>query len=368
VTGEQLFQTLRLSPPDDPSRLAKTWENGTTDGIRTFVAFEDGALWLYRRCRDLGVDLASPRLKTLGEWLTSEARRATAGNLLVDDTAHQVVAILHDVGAPHVLLKGIARRRWRERMPYVAARSTADVDILVPCDNAWTAWHALRDHGYRHTGPPGARTVHHLPPLKAQAGVPVEIHTSTSRMVWPDDAWARMDTTAVEAGDGFRIPAPTELLWHAVAHGCDHRAASFRLRFWISVSAIVASGAPLDWDCILARLQSPEVTSPRRAAGWLQAALMLAGAEPPSGLTAIGPPYPLRRHLAWRLRLARRGALETRWGIRLREEATRMEAGLPPIPIARDATLPLAARRRMASHLARWRYRLWRGTARGPEG
>ncbi len=168
----------------------------------------------------------------------------------------KVARIAAREGVPSVLLKGSARRAAAALYPYADARDTLDIDLLVPEACARPLWECLRSAGYEVMVelPPGH---FHLDPLSRPGGVAVEIHTSTSLRIPPEEAWRRAasDGDVVEHdGLGLKVPSATELLWHGVAHGVHQGAAGFRLRFLLDAAAVCASGRAVDWDLIGERL------------------------------------------------------------------------------------------------------------------
>ena len=293
--GELLVETLALSRAErtggDPTQLAANWATIAPRGLERLVTFEGCALWLWRRLRELGAAAAPPA--AFRDWLAREARGRAARNLLVDAQTDAVVGRLGAAGLPHVLLKGAARRFSSDLFPYAGARATHDVDVLVPAARAREAWELLRRAGYEPTARDGDthREHFHLPPLWDAQRVAVELHTSTSRAVPPDEAWRRATTgarTVERSGVRADVPAPTELLWHGLTHALRHRADAFRLRFLLDGAAILATPVPFDWGDIESRLGSGEVARPRTALVWLAAAAALAGRRQPSPLAAPG--------------------------------------------------------------------------------
>jgi len=320
--GELLVETLTLGTGGagtDPARLAADWATVSPRGLDRLVTFEGCALWLWRRLRELGAATAPPA--AFADWLVCEARGRAARNLLVDAQADSVVRRLDAAGVPHVLLKGVARRCSSDLFPYADARATHDVDVLVPAARAREAWDLLCRAGYERAARNGdGHWKHfHLPPLWDAQRVAVELHTSTSEAVAPEEAWRRATAggRAVErAGIRVGVPAPTELLWHGLTHALRHRADAFRLRFLLDGAAILATPAAVDWDEIERRLGTAEIARRPRAVAWLETVAALAGRVLPSPLAGSGgTPLPdLAAALQGRLKVLRAVAVHGRLG------------------------------------------------------
>jgi hypothetical protein len=258
----------------------------------------------------------------LADFLARRGRLASALNVRVDAQRDALVEFLNRSDTPHVLLKGCAYRLLGERYPYIDARPTADVDVLLPGDLAQTTWDRLKRAGFDvATAKPDAYEDHyHLAPLAGERRVIVELHTSTATAIAPNEAWRRMDAsghvTACRRGR-TKVPSTTELFWHAVSHAHSHpRQPAFRLRFLQDAATIWASGEDVDWRVVAARLDSHELWSPVLARRWLGTAGWLAGQSPIAERLAGGtPPFELHRALRWRLRVLRGVGTERRqWG------------------------------------------------------
>jgi hypothetical protein len=294
--------------------------------------------------------------------LAGEARRVTAANLSVDAHAEDLVGWLERDRIPNVLLKGVARRAALSLYPMADARATLDIDVLVPQEVAADVWQRLRARGYHDPVQPPPDH-YHLPSLVNAAGVPVEVHTSTSGSVTAEEAWRRAVSGAEvfeRGGLPYRIPSATELLWHAVTHGMQQGPRAFRLRFLLDGAVIVAGRRPIDWTEIIRRLHTAEIPDRSVAVRWLGAATALGGTDLPPGLSEIEPPFALERALAWRLAVFRSGGLGDRLRERLLEEGTRVEAAMPLTPTIAGSSLFARVRRRAAAILARGSYLTWR--------
>lgn len=362
-----LLETLRLRGGPDPAQLCAAWATVQTQGLARLISFEGSALWLYRRLRQIGAEGTSEPAFT--RWLERCARNAAARNLLVDAQTEVILRFLDAEGVSHVLLKGMARRAAARLYPFADARTTNDVDVLVPAARAGQVWDRLRTSGYNYAlrpedTPPGH---YHLPPLHDGARVAVEFHTSTSRAVPPEQAWRRATAGARELefrGLVTRVPSPTELLWHGITHAMSHESDAFRLQYLQDAAVICASDADVDWEEIRARLDSDEIADRRRTARWLGAAAWIAGTTVPDSVSAGVAPFDLARTLRWRLAVARRVSLALRIGEKLLDEGTRAECGMRLTPAVSGTSLVLRCRRRAVAGAARATYCIWR-TARG---
>lgn len=305
-----LLDTLRFhgGPPAD--RLVTGWVNaaGEGEGLQRLVAFEGCAIWLYRRLRQLNI--LGEIDPDLAEWVSVKAREEIARNLLIDAEAESLAELFHDLGAPAVFLKGVARRLTVDRYPLADARVTNDVDVLVPADQAWEIWRGLCRHGYERTtltGPPRPEH-HHLPALWSWRRVAVEVHTTNARGVPPAEAWRRhfeAGSDVARGGVQYRVPPATELFWSGTAHGLRHPEIAFLLVLFFDAAVIWASGAPVDWEAIARRLDAKEIVDGVAAGAWLGAAAQLAGVDPPASLAGRLIGYDLERALDLRLAVLR---------------------------------------------------------------
>lgn len=315
TTGRLLFDTLRFHGAA-PERLAAAWAVADVRGLQRLVAFEGCATWAYRRLRQVG---ALERLdRTLADWLTSRATDETARNLLIDAEADAVAEVLMRLEVPAVFMKGVARRLVADRYPLADARSTHDVDVIVPAERAWEVWHELRRLGYdrtRLTRPPRPEH-HHLPALWCERRVGVEIHTTHAQSMPAAESWRRLyaeSTAVVRGGKHFRVPPATELFWNGTAHALRIPDVAFLLVRLLDAAVIWASGAPLDWREIVRRLDAKEIVDGAAAASWLRAAANLAGVNPPPELNGRLGACDLPLMLELRLAVLRRIPVPTAW-------------------------------------------------------
>jgi hypothetical protein len=358
-----LYDTLRLRSPKDGAALKAAWLKTDVLGLRELVSHEQVTIWLYRRLRELGIgDELPPSFWT---WLIRRARVESANGLLVEAEALRIAELLKAGGVPAIFLKGIARRLLAERIPYIDARATIDVDVLLPAEHASSVWEDLKKSGYKFAGDPHLTPVDlwHLIPLAGANRVAVEIHTSTSREIRPPDAWRRqMFESKVITRDKLelRVPSLTEMFWHTLTHAAGDGTRAFRLHYLLDAAVLMASGETLYWDVILERIQAGEVHGRATLLRWLQAAAELAGVSVPSNFGPLPRPFPMERVLRWRLAAFRRAGDRPRLLEKLLEEGTRVEAGLPMLELVSGKDLARHARRRSASVVARGAYYSWR--------
>src|SRR3989442_49531 len=169
---EAVLQTLRLGAEVDAAGLARRWVAVDPAGLAALVEYEGCVLWLYQRLQELHILGAAPT--EFVEWLSARAHRLMAYNLVVDAQRDQLVRLLNEFRVPHVLLKGAARRLMADVHAYGSARTTTDVDVLVPHEFAGPTWARLQSAGFVSTPGPGftCEGHFHLPPLRNGGGVP----------------------------------------------------------------------------------------------------------------------------------------------------------------------------------------------------
>lgn len=303
-----LLDTLRFRGAPPRERLAAAWEAVDIRGLPELIEFEGCGTWTFRRLRQLGVlGQIDPQLS---EWLTSLTSEETARNLMIDAEADAIAAVLERLEVPAVFMKGVARRLAAERYPLADARSTSDVDLLVPQRRAWDVWNELRRLGYERTKltKPPRPEHHHLPALWCARRVGVEIHTTHAQGVPPEESWRRHDAAAMEVvrnGRRYRVPSATELFWSGTAHALRIPEDAFLLLRLLDAAVIWASDQPVEWRTIAARLDAKEIVDSVATAAWLRAAADLAGADPPLELAGRIGSYDLARELDLRLKALR---------------------------------------------------------------
>jgi hypothetical protein len=294
--------------------------------------------------------------------------------LRVEEEALATLRLLGTAGVPVVLIKGIARRALAPEFPYLDARITNDVDLLLPLDRIQEGYDLLVAQGYEQTDPDDAnrRDHHHLPGLWNQRRIAVELHATTSSRVSPKAAWLR----ATEGGRELewsdlrvRVPAPTEIAWAATTHAInDMIVQGHRLQHFLEVAALAHPGPVLDWDLLLRRTAESEtfdeengtIYLPAIARQWLHGALQLvSAARRPADLPP--PALDLESLLGWRLAILRsRKTLGRALSERLLEEGVRQLIGVDPQRAPRGTPPLYRLRRRVAGGMSRVAYRAWR--------
>ena len=352
-----LLATLRVAGARIEKRaLREAWSNSDRRGLAELIDFEECALWLALRLRQIGAEetLASG----LGVTVTQLARDIAARNFLVDAETESMLGRLAALDIPCILLKGAARRALAHQLPFADARETFDLDLLVPADAAPGLWEDLWRHGYAllHPYRKPRPEDHRLPGLVGPTGVTALIHTSVAPGVPADLTWKRLHATATRVqrfGVETLVPATTELLWDGMMHAVRSGARGLRLHQLLAATCIVAQGDAGDDDVREVRRRIAHATGSAApyaalAGAWLDAATWLGGGEDGE------PPALLRRALHWRLALIRRLPVERRVLGACADEASRLEFDLPP---ARGMTRGL---RPLGAVLVRNAYRCWR--------
>jgi hypothetical protein len=360
--GALLLRTLRFGPAEDPAELRAAWGCAALDYLPALVQLERCATWLLRRLTELGAEsVVDPPFMI---WLVARVRAGAARNMLVESRALDLARWLTARDIPFVFLKGMARRLVAGRYPMVDARVTTDVDVLLQGAEAEPVWRALQEDGYRFATTPEAIPAghFHLVPLTHRDGVSIELHTSTAPAVAASEAWRRnTELATLTEREGLRLllPSATEMLWQSVVHAEIDGSSAYDLRHFQDAAVLLAA-ADLDWSVILARFTAPEIGNLSRMKGWFAAAAWLAGISLPAALQAGGKAFNLERALRWRYTACRLAGPRRRVTEMLVDEATRAEAGLGMAQCLAGTPLPLRARRRIATTLARAGYLGWR--------
>jgi hypothetical protein len=356
-----LVETLRPRPRIPEERLAAAWRTLRPAPLQGLIRLERCTLWLYRRIRALGIEPAVP--PELFGPLREQATQLAARNLLVDAQALELSRWLKARGTPHFFLKGIALRASAAQLPYADARSTTDVDVLVPEELAQELWETMQREGYSVVrDPSGNRTVHHLFPLWNANKISVEIHTSISPPIAARDIWERTRAHGHDVSwqaASIPVPSATDLLWHSVSHAVRDGALAWHLRYFQDPAVILASGVPIEWDEVAKRLAVGAPAERERAARWLGTASWLAGVALPEPIASKAPPCDLLGLLAWRHWVLSHSTGRPRVQETLLEEASRAEGRLL-VRSLRELD-PARRSRRVASAIAgQAAYGLWR--------
>jgi len=357
-----LVETLRPRLRIPPESLADAWRTLRPAPLLGLIQLERCSLWLYRRIRALGLEPAIP--PELLSPLRERAAQHAALNLLIDGQALELHRWLVARRTPHVFLKGIALRASAPNLPYADARSTSDVDVLLPVERARDAWEALQREGFAPIrDPTGNRIVHHLFPLWNANRVSVEIHTTVSPPVDARDMWERTFANARSVawqGEMVPVPCATDLLWQSVSHAVRDGAPAWFLRYLQDPAIILASGVPIDWDEVERRLGVGTSPERDRAARWLATAADLAGVPLPGRLASVAP-CALKTLLSWRYWTITHLGNLTHGKETLLDVATRIEAQLPPLNLE-GLSLDRKVRHFVAVMVAQAGYRFWRSS------
>lgn len=362
-----LIDTLRL-PGSEPDNLAARWKNVPTAGLASLVAYEGAAVWLYRRLRATGAIESVP-----GEFaaeLRRQAMEAAGLGMQIEEAAVEVLQLLTRAGLPVVLIKGMARRALARRYPYLDARPTCDVDLLVEESRVREAFSLLRSSGYVEAKP-GSAVHHHFPPLWNEHRVAVELHWSTARWTSSATAWKRATEGGQELewrGLQVRTPSPTELAWNAAYHAVtpsESIVVGFRLQHFLEAAALEAGAAGIDWESLwhraaremIAEPESRESLPPHLIRRWMSSARALGSCEP---ILPWGKGIDLSALLGWRLLVLRsRERLGRAVSDRFMEEGPRTLIGAP-IESSHNVIWPKRLRRRTATVGSRVIFRTWR--------
>jgi hypothetical protein len=375
VLAQLLLDTLQLKPEQGHDDLPARWSGAElaarADTIAAWVGWERGEQWLLRRLANTGALSAAP--PSLVESLRRAGREDAKAGMAVDAETAVALRVLSQLGVPCVLLKGPARRAAATSLAMADSRRTRDVDLLVPEADVERAWGVFLAHGYAPTlryEPASASlgeselwgsSPYHPRPLIRPGGAAVELHVTTGPGLTPNEAWTRLTSTARELlwqGLPVRVPAPTELLWHALTHADVSQSFAWSLRYWLDAASVLAA-QPVEWHTIDSRLGSAELPDRVRALRWLDVASTLAGTPVPTPLAAREA-FPLRRLVQWRLAILAPRRRRAQWTEKLMDEGTRVEAGLGLAPLVAGRSWPIHIRRRTASLLARGGYFAWR--------
>ena len=363
-----LLDTLQLRSDLTPDVAGARWRTVDTRGLLALLQHEGAEVWLYKRLRQLRVELDGVSQHAL----RTAVHVTSLNNMRIDGQTLAVAAHLDRASIPWALFKGQARRAAESRYPFASARGVTDVDLLVPEALADEAWALLCDRGFRRliTEPVPWTADHHRPALIDDANVCVELHTTTCMSVPADEAWRRATAHAdiVEwNGAPTRVPNATELVWQALSHAVADGVRGFSLRGFLNIAAILAESPLLDWPLIATRIDADEIvgndTSRPVARERVRESLAIAARLAGTSLDAAVQPkrevdlVPLLQWRGWALSLRLGRATRER----LLEEALRHEAGLPLTPNSVYAVHRLHhVRRRSSSVVARVAYVSWR--------
>jgi hypothetical protein len=168
------------------------------------------------------LERAAPPDRTLPELVIRRAYDANVervGRLL--DAGVELLRRFAGAGVRAVPLKGL-HSLLAGTWPDPAARTMADLDVLVPAADATRAYAMLRDGGYaEHPDPIGEHADHHLPMLR-RGDVTVELHIELLVSGWsalvPAAAVLRRAMFRPTCGGPLLLADDTDAFVHLVAH------------------------------------------------------------------------------------------------------------------------------------------------------
>jgi Uncharacterised nucleotidyltransferase len=183
--------------------------------------------WLeWARRRD---DRLARALEPARPILRAQSEAAVAHALAAGAQLTEIAAIAPQVGRV-LVLKGAARLLSGEP---AGRRTLADIDLLV--ENP-TAWHRALQREFGYAPDPRGTPGRHLPALKRDGSLAVEIHTQLS------DSGSALDTTIwsdTRSIMGLEIPSAVALARHTLQHATIvHRTLRYRIRDILDVGAV----------------------------------------------------------------------------------------------------------------------------------
>lgn len=238
--------------------LAARWNRLplSATAFRRLLAVEECAADLLVRLREIGLLSSLPPERA--ELLETRAVRQTARMLALRSELQGVLGALRARDIAVTLLKGAAF----ECVGLRPLRVCNDLDLMVSPGDVPGALDVLETLGYRI--PPGERLpadFHHLPPIQRAGSVPVELHT---RLLWRERGTADRPPAFADCGDGLRLLAPTDWVWHLIAHDAHHHETAGSVRSALDLIALEAR-YPLDinWAELARRCRSwPDPVGP----------------------------------------------------------------------------------------------------------
>lgn len=157
--------------------------------------------------------------------------------------------LLSSVDVPHLVLKGAALAETVYRDP--ALRHAHDFDVLVPEEALNRATEVLRAHGFAPYGFVGLG-VHHLTPLRNDAGLVVELHRRLCHVHagFEVEAVWRRSVPARVGGRDTRVLSRADALVHAGEHAVSCRS-SANLRWVCDAWWLAQELSETDWSSVV---------------------------------------------------------------------------------------------------------------------
>ena len=251
---------LRSEPwPGDPTQQSLDWDAFAR------LATVHGVEWLVQRA------LAAPRggapPSHVHERIAQLVRKRARESLALTRELVHATAVLEAAGVATLSFKGptLALVLYRD----LAARPSADVDILVRPGDAPRAMRVLRAAGYRVARPPfdlegiyTVRLTNHIPITRDGRGV-VELHWAlTSPWTAYDfdlDGLFRRASTVELGGERIRTMSLENLAWFLCFHGCKHHWARLE---WLCDVAALLNRPDVDWGGAIASARHSRVLRP----------------------------------------------------------------------------------------------------------
>jgi hypothetical protein len=228
--------------------------------------------------------------------LKQAARESTARNLRLGVELDRALLLLEDEGIPVVLLKGAALLETVYAHP--GLRPMGDLDLLVPRADVERAHVSMLALGYAVRGARLGRDDewwlsarhHHLPLVKAEGTVMVELHHQLL-VDRPEFDVAALWERSVPGNrpPTHRLPAAEDLLLHVAGHfALDRMNRGESSLGQLGDVVRIAHGLPIDWEALVARARDNALAD-RLFLALDAAALLGVPAAPPEVLASLVP-------------------------------------------------------------------------------
>ena len=232
----------------------------------------------------------------IADRLKQAARESTARNLRLGVELDRALSLLEDEGIPVVLLKGAALLETVYAHP--GLRPMGDLDLLVPRADVERAHESMLALGYSVRGARLGRDDewwlsarhHHLPLVKAEGTVMVELHHQLL-VDRPEFDVAALWERSVPGNrpPTHRLPAAEDLLLHVAGHfALDRMNRGESSLGQLGDVVRIARQLPIDWDALVARARDNALAD-RLFLALDAAALLGVPAAPPEVLASLVP-------------------------------------------------------------------------------